>query len=399
MASSATATNVPFDQLVHRKTTLADATAAEDDPNNPWNEKPRSPRYFSLRSQARELPAAAIRQEFLELYQNNQVIILTGETGCGKTTQIPQYMYVTLNRFHVFVSILKICGSLYSDLPRLGGSQKIVCTQPRRVAAREVSARVANELDVELGQAVGYSFRDEELYSDDTRLFYKTDGRLLREMARDPMLRQYSCVIIDEAHERTESTDMLLGFLKALLRQRRDLKLVVMSATMRAHVFQKYLDGAPIFNIPGRTFPVEVLYSAGDARDEPTEEEGLKAIPDYVVAAIQVVLHLFRDAPDHPELDGDILIFVPGESDIRKIVAGLRHELRPDQMSIRALHAKMSRVEQQRALAPVAGEGADRLRRCIVATNVAETSLTIDGIIHVIVCTIYLNWFLANTLC
>lgn len=217
MASSATPTNVPFDQLVHRKTTLADAIAAEDDPTNPWNEKPRSPRYFSLLSQARELPAAAIRQESLRLYQNNQVIILTGETGCGKTTQIPKYMYVTLNRFHVFFSILKICGSLYSDLPRLGGSQKIVCTQPRRVTAREVSARVANELDVELGQAVGYSLRDEELYSDDTRLFYKTDGQLLREMARDPMLRQYSCVIIDEAHERTESTDMLLGFLKTLL--------------------------------------------------------------------------------------------------------------------------------------------------------------------------------------
>lgn len=262
--------------------------------------------------------------------------------------------------------------------------KKIVCTQPRRVAAREVSARVAAELDVNLGEAVGYAFRHEEQCGPETRLMYTTDGRLLREMANDPMLQQYSCIIIDEAHERTESTDMLLGHLKALLRLRKDLKLIVMSATMRTHVFQKYFNGAPIFEIPGRAYPVEIAYARAHRDGDQTQSEDLNASPDYVVSVIQDVLHLFLRSATH-HLDGDILVFVPGEDDINAVVAGITHQIQPNQMSVRALHGSMTKAQQQHALAPEPGAGAGRLRRCIVATNIAETSLTIDGIRHVIV--------------
>lgn len=142
------------------------------------------------------------------------------------------------------------------------------------------------------------------------------------------MLQKYSCIIIDEAHERTESTDMPLGNLKALLQQRRDLKLVVMSATMRTHVFQKYFDGAPIFEIPGRTYPVKISHCDGDEKGM-TEVESLRACIDYVATAVQTVLYIFQDSAIH-HLDGDILVFVPGEDDISAVVAGLAHEVRPN---------------------------------------------------------------------
>lgn len=256
---------------------------------------------------------------------------------------------------------------------------KIVCTQPRRVAARELATRVAVELDVDLGSVVGYSFRCEEQHNHiATKLLYTTDGRLLRKMASNPTLDDIRCIIIDEAHERTESTDLLLGNIKALLPKRPNLKLVIMSATIQEQVFQKYLEGPPILKVPGRSFPVRVLYSAGDEQGKETEVEGLKASVDYVVTAVQTVLHIVQD-PEERGLDGDVLIFVPGEENINAIVAGLKFELRPDVLSVRALHGKMTMNQQQQAMAP------SGVRRCIVATNVAETSLTIDGIRHVIV--------------
>ena len=186
------------------------------------------------------LPCAAAKKDFLKLVKRNQVTVLVGETGSGKTTQMPQFIL---------------------DAGYASFGKAVACTQPRRVAAMSVAQRVADEMDVELGSFCGYSIRFEDRTSQQTLLKYMTDGMLLREAMTEPTLSRYSVIILDEAHERTLATDVLFGLLKEIMKNRLDLKIVVMSATLDAEKMQKYFNDAPMINIPGRTFPVEIYYT------------------------------------------------------------------------------------------------------------------------------------------
>ena len=187
------------------------------------------------------------REEFLDKYHSTQILVLVGETGSGKTTQIPQYV-------------------VYDELPHLN-RKLVACTQPRRVAAMSVAARVADEMDVQLGEQVGYSIRFDDKTSQSTILKYMTDGMLLREAMHDPEMSRYSCIILDEAHERTLATDILMALLKEIARRRPDLKIIIMSATLDAQKFQRYFHDAPLLAVPGRTHPVEIFYTAEPERD------------------------------------------------------------------------------------------------------------------------------------
>ena len=193
----------------------------------------------------KQLPIYAYREVLLEAVRDHQVIIMVGETGSGKTTQVPQYLHEVG----------------YSEMGKIG------CTQPRRVAAMSVAARVAHEMNVKLGNEVGYSIRFEDCTSEKTKIKYMTDGMLLREFLTEPDLKSYSCLIIDEAHERTLSTDILFGLIKDISRYREDLKIIIASATLDAEKFSEYFDNAPIVKIPGRMFPVDILYTRAPEAD------------------------------------------------------------------------------------------------------------------------------------
>lgn len=219
----------------------------------------------------KSLPIYQYRDSLLAAIDEYQVLVIVGETGSGKTTQLPQYLYE-----HGFTE----------------GGKKIGCTQPRRVAAMSVAARVAEEMGVHMGQEVGYSIRFEDCTSEKTAVKYMTDGMLLREFMTEPDLASYSCMIIDEAHERTLSTDILFGLIKDIARFRPDLKLLISSATMNAQKFSEYFDDAPIFNIPGRPYPVEIFYTKAPEAN-------------YLRAAITQVLTIHVTQPK-----GDILVFL-----------------------------------------------------------------------------------------
>lgn len=225
---------------------------------NPYNIKPYTQRYFNLYKKRITLPVFEYQADFMRLLNEHQSIVLVGETGSGKTTQIPQWC--------VEFALTK-------------GKKGVACTQPRRVAAMSVAQRVSEEMDVGLGEEVGYSIRFEDCSSAKTVLKYMTDGMLLREAMSDPMLEQYQVILLDEAHERTLATDILMGVLKEVIRQRNDLKLVVMSATLDAGKFQQYFDNAPLMNVPGRTHPVEIFYTPEPERD-------------YLEAAIRTVIQI-----------------------------------------------------------------------------------------------------------
>ncbi|CAO3679685.1 unnamed protein product [Rhizopus stolonifer] len=249
----------------------------------------------------------------------------------------------------------------YDELPHLKGKM-IACTQPRRVAAMSVAQRVADEMDVKLGEQVGYSIRFEDNTSPSTFLKYMTDGMLLREAMSDPLLSRYSAVILDEAHERTLNTDILMGLLKEVCRKRRDLQVVVMSATLDAGKFQKYFDDAPLLSVPGRTFPVEIYYTPEPERD-------------YLEAAIRTTLQIHLSEPE-----GDILVFLTGEEEIETACSKIKAE--GDEM-IRSQGAGPLKQIFDSAPPPRTPGGAPG-RKVVVSTNIAETSLTIDGIVYVI---------------
>ncbi|KAJ2786746.1 DEAH-box ATP-dependent RNA helicase prp43 [Coemansia interrupta] len=353
---SSTGANKAFSQLVPGQTTAAQQEAVEDSSHNGLTGAAYSSRYKSILAKRRDLPVNKQRQGFLDLVHNNQFVVLVGETGSGKTTQIPQYM-------------------VYDLLPQVEGKM-IACTQPRRVAAMSVAQRVSEEMDVKLGQEVGYSIRFEDCTSSKTVLKYCTDGMLLREAMSDNMLSRYSAIILDEAHERTLNTDILMSLMKTIALKRKDIKIVVMSATLDSEKFQKYFYDAPLLTVPGRTFPVEVYYTPEPERD-------------YLEAAIKTALQIHATEPE-----GDILVFLTGEEEIEEACRLL--SARGDELIRRAncgpllivpLYSTLPPNMQQRifhkAPEPRTPGGAPG-RKIVVSTNVAETSLTIDGIVYVI---------------
>lgn len=332
------------------------AQQAEDGPMNPFTGNHLTDRYHKILKTRRNLPVHAQRDEFLQLYQKNQILVFVGETGSGKTTQIPQFV-------------------LFDDLPQ-SQAKMVACTQPRRVAAMSVAERVSQEMDVSLGEEVGYSIRFEDKTSPKTVLKYMTDGMLLREAMNDHNLSRYSTIILDEAHERTLATDVLMGLLKEVVLRRPDLKLIIMSATLDAQKFQKYFNDAPLLAVPGRTHPVEIFYTPEPERD-------------YVEAAIRTVLQIHATEPE-----GDILLFLTGEEEIedacRKIsleVDEMIREADAGPLKVYPLYGTLPPAQQQRIFdpAPPARTKDGRPgRKCIVSTNIAETSLTIDGIVYVV---------------
>ncbi|XP_007219429.2 probable pre-mRNA-splicing factor ATP-dependent RNA helicase DEAH2 [Prunus persica] len=317
---------------------------------NPWTGMPYSQSYYEILEKRKTLPVWQQKDEFLKALKANQCIILVGETGSGKTTQIPQFVLESVN----------------AEIPG-GKRMMIACTQPRRVAAMSVSRRVAEEMDVKIGEEVGYTIRFEDCSSaSKTLLKYLTDGMLLREAMADPLLERYKVIILDEAHERTLATDVLFGLLKKVLRNRPDLKLVVMSATLEAEKFQGYFSGAHCMKVPGRLHPVEILYS-----EEPEK--------NYVEATIRTVvqIHMF-------EGPGDVLVFLTGEEEIEDVCCKIDKEIAKfgDQsgpVKVLPLYSTLPPAVQQKIFEPVRSG-----RKIVVSTNIAETSLTIDGIVYVI---------------
>ncbi|KAK8107357.1 pre-mRNA splicing factor ATP-dependent RNA helicase prp43 [Apiospora kogelbergensis] len=346
----------PFADFERRATTAKQAAKAEEGDNNPFTGEPHSPQYFNILKARRDLPVHKQRKEFLDMYHKSQILVFVGETGSGKTTQIPQYV-------------------LYDELPQLN-NKLVACTQPRRVAAMSVAQRVADELDVTLGEEVGYSIRFEDKTGPRTVLKYMTDGMLLREAMHDHMMSRYSCIILDEAHERTLATDILMALLKQLAKRRPDLKIIVMSATLDAQKFQKYFYEAPLLAVPGRTHPVEIYYTP-------------EAEKDYVEAAIRTVLQIHASEPE-----GDILLFLTGEEEIedtaRKIsleVDDMIREADCGPMAVYPLYGTLPPHQQQKIFDPAPKplkKGGKPGRKCIISTNIAETSLTIDGIVYVV---------------
>ena len=288
------------------------------------------------------LPVSQKKQAILEAVRDHQVVIVAGETGSGKTTQLP-----------------KIC----MELGR-GIKGQIGHTQPRRLAARTVANRIADELETTLGGAIGYKVRFNDQVSDTTQVKLMTDGILLAEIQQDRMLMQYDTLIIDEAHERSLNIDFILGYLRQLLPKRPDLKVIITSATIDPQRFSRHFNNAPIIEVSGRTYPVEVRYRpvVDDADD--TERDQLQAIFDAVD-------ELGREGP------GDILIFMSGEREIRDTADAL-NRLDLPHTEILPLYARLSNSEQNRVFQSHSG------RRIVLATNVAETSLTVPGIKYVI---------------
>lgn len=316
---------------------------------------PYSKRYYEILEKRRKLPAWEARKEFLKLVKRNPAVVLVGETGSGKTTQLPQFLLEA--GYHI----------------QNGENRSIACTQPRRVAAMSVAQRVADELDVTLATYVGYLIRFEDRTSPETILKFLTDGMLLREAMTDPLLSKYSVIILDEAHERTLATDVLFGLLKEVMKNRPELKVVIMSATMDAQKMQVYFDNAPLLNIPGRTHPVEIFYTADPERD-------------YLEAAIRTVVQIHNSEPE-----GDVLLFLTGEEEIENACRALRKESvrYPDSGELVAvpLYSSLPPAQQQKIFESPPGPkypGGPAGRKVVVATNIAETSITIDGIVYVV---------------
>jgi ATP-dependent helicase HrpA len=299
-----------------------------------------------------ELPVSAARDEIARAIRDHQVVIVAGATGSGKTTQLP-----------------KICLEL--------GRRRIAHTQPRRIAARTIAERIADELEVPLGTTVGYKVRFTDKVQDDTSIALMTDGILLNEIHRDRLLRRYDTIIVDEAHERSLNVDFLIGYLTQILPRRPDLRVIVTSATIDPESFAKHFadaDGAPapIIEVSGRTYPVEIRYRGPDESEDEV---------DGITAALR---ELDREAP------GDVLVFLPGEAEIRDAMDAVRGMYAKDAAptEVLPLYGRLSAAEQHRVFerptSSAQGRVAGVRRRVILATNVAETSLTVPGIRYVV---------------
>lgn len=299
----------------------------------------------------KSLPVYKYREQFLDAISKYQVLIVVGETGSGKTTQLPQYLH-------------EAGYSKGND----GKILKIGCTQPRRVAATSVANRIADEMGVSIGEEVGYSIRFEDKSSDKTIIKYLTDGMLLREFLTDPELSSYGALMIDEAHERTVSTEIILSLLKDIIQIRKDLKLIIASATMNAEKFSNFFDEAPIFNIPGRRFPVDIHYTRNPEAN-------------YIQAALTTIFQIHTTQ----ELPGDILVFLTGQDEIETMQESLEeacHKLgsliKP--LIICPVYASLPTDLQKNIFEPTPPNS----RKIVLATNIAETSITIEGISYVI---------------
>lgn len=299
------------------------------------------------------LPVCEKREEIAQIIANNQVVVLAGETGSGKTTQIP-----------------KICLSIGRGVSGLIGH-----TQPRRIAANTVANRIAEELKTPLGEKVGYQVRFSDQSNENTLIKVMTDGILLAEIQHDPYLNKYDTLIIDEAHERSLNIDFLLGYLKQLLPKRPDLKLIITSATIDLERFSQHFNNAPIIEVSGRTYPVEVwyrpLYEFEASDDNEAEPDQYAAIVD---AVHEIELH---EKTGSGARGGDILVFLSGEREIREAAEALR-KAQFAHMEVIPFYARLSLAEQQKVFAAHTG------RRIVLATNVAETSITVPGIRYVI---------------
>merc|ERR1719217_842222 len=298
-----------------------------------------------LKKDRDSLPVFVYKAAFLEAVRDYQVLIVVGETGSGKTTQLPQYLHE--------VGYTKI--------------GKIGCTQPRRVAAMSVAARVAKEMGVKLGHEVGYNIRFEDCTTDRTIIEYMTDGMLLRSFLNEPDMAAYSVMIVDEAHERTLHTDVLFGLVKDVARFREDLKLIISSATLDAEKFSEYFDNAPIFNIPGRRYPVSIHY---------TKAPEANYLDACVITVLQI--HLTQGP-------GDILVFFTGQQEIEEAMELIDFKTRGlgtamGELLVLPIYATLPTDMQAKIFEPTP-EGA---RKVVLATNIAETSITIDNIVYVI---------------
>ena len=301
----------------------------------------------SIKEQREFLPVFGCREDLMHVIRENQIVVVVGETGSGKTTQMTQYMHE----------------EGYSTFGMIG------CTQPRRVAAMSVAKRVSEEMGCDLGKEVGYAIRFEDCTGEDTLIKYMTDGVLLRETLREPDLDMYSCIIMDEAHERSLHTDVLFGILKKVVARRRDFKLIVTSATLNADKFSNFFGSVPIFHIPGRTFPVEVLYSK-------------TPVEDYVEAAVKQALSVHLSSGP-----GDILIFLTGQEEIETATYELEHRVATlmsegtcPPLNVLPIYSQLPSDLQ----AKIFQDAEDGNRKCVVSTNIAETSLTLDGVMYVI---------------
>ncbi|KAJ3797001.1 pre-mRNA splicing factor [Lentinula aff. detonsa] len=300
----------------------------------------------SIEETRKSLPIYAWKDKLIEAVREHPVLIVVAETGSGKTTQIPQYLH---------------------EAGFTAGGMKVGCTQPRRVAAMSVAARVADEMGTKVGYEVGYSIRFEDCTSDKTVLKYMTDGMLLREFLTEPDLASYSCLVIDEAHERTLNTDILFALVKDIVRFRPELRLLISSATLNADKFSEYFDDAPKFYVPGRTYPVDIHYT-------PQPEA------NYLHAAITTVFQIHTTQPK-----GDILVFLTGQEEIEACHENLQETARTlgnkiAELIICPIYANLPSDMQAKIFEPTP-EGA---RKVVLATNIAETSITIDGVVFVI---------------
>ena len=304
--------------------------------------------YYKLLKKRMSLPVWSSRKQILELVEKNRIVIIQGETGSGKTTQIPQFLL---------------------DAGYYGG---IVCTQPRRVAAMSIAKRVSQEMEVELGEQVGYTVRFDDKTSKNTLIKYVTDGLLLKEATTEHTLKKYQIIIIDEAHERTLSTDILFGFLKELMEKRKELKLIIMSATFDIEKFQNYFD-APLAIIKGRTYPVDIIYLSS-----PTD--------DYVDCAVKKVIQIHKE-----EKPGDILLFLTGEEEIESACQQIREGIEElgDEVgyaNVIPIYSTLPPYLQEKIFEPPPETNPRGIkgRKIVVATNIAESSITIDGIVYVV---------------
>jgi ATP-dependent RNA helicase DDX35 len=306
----------------------------------------------SIASQRRALPIFSVRLNILAALELHSTLIIVGETGCGKTTQVPQYL---------------------DEAGWTAGGRMVACTQPRRVAAMSVAQRVAQEMGVPLGSSVGYSVQFDHMVTEGTRIKYMTDGHLVREIMADPLLARYSVIMLDEAHERSLQTDVLLGLLKKIRRRRKDLKIIIASATLDAQSFLDFFVEDKftgiIMGLEGRQHPVDIQYLE-------------RPCVDYLEQTIQTILDI-----EFKEGGGDILAFLPGQEEIDAVCRAVKDRWDGEQTKrgtgnilVLPMYSQLSHKAQMRVFQPTP----PHCRKIVVATNIAETSITIEGIAFVV---------------